>query len=212
MKIVPVGLQCTVPGALKRAGMRDCSYPFDWLWMPGKTSYEILAKLLNEGVESAVDYMTTGWTYCDYDGKERYTRTDRTTECQMNMVTGLGVTHFTIDEDFKSKLRRRFARLLTALHSDEDLLFVYADATSPALNYHLDGVEHGLDATEWLLKIHDLVSPLHPNTKMLYFCWLERARPDDARLRYVPFAPKAHIMEVDELIMRYFLAMPTFFP
>lgn len=31
MKIIPLGLQCSVPEGIKRANLREYSYPFDWL-------------------------------------------------------------------------------------------------------------------------------------------------------------------------------------
>ena len=45
---------------------RDCSYPFDWLWTPSKTTYNILNILLTNGINEAVEYMTTGYTYYTY--------------------------------------------------------------------------------------------------------------------------------------------------
>lgn len=30
MKVIPLGLQCSVPDGIKRANMREYSYPFDW--------------------------------------------------------------------------------------------------------------------------------------------------------------------------------------
>ena len=63
MKVIPLGLQCSVPEGIKRANMREYSYPFDWLWTPSKTTYNILNILINDGIENAVEYMTTGYTY-----------------------------------------------------------------------------------------------------------------------------------------------------
>lgn len=34
---------CTI-----RANLREYSYPFDWLWSPGKTTYNIL---INDGID-----------------------------------------------------------------------------------------------------------------------------------------------------------------
>jgi hypothetical protein len=42
MKVIPLGLQCSVPEGIKRANLREYSYPFDWLWSPSKTTYNIL--------------------------------------------------------------------------------------------------------------------------------------------------------------------------
>ena len=47
MKFIPIGLQCSVPEGIKRAKLREYSYPFDWLWTPSKTTYLILNILIN---------------------------------------------------------------------------------------------------------------------------------------------------------------------
>ena len=41
MKVITLGLQCSVPEGIKRAKLREYSYPFDWLWSPSKTTYNI---------------------------------------------------------------------------------------------------------------------------------------------------------------------------
>ena len=66
------------------------SYPFDWLWCPSKTTFDILSLLIHNGIESAVEYMTTGYTYYRYLGNEHYisVKDGVTTECQMNKHTG----------------------------------------------------------------------------------------------------------------------------
>ena len=43
MKVIPLGLHCSVPEGIKRANMREYSYPIDWLWSPSKTTYNILS-------------------------------------------------------------------------------------------------------------------------------------------------------------------------
>lgn len=35
-------------------------------------------------------------------------------------------------------------------------------------------VEYGVDATEYLLKIHELLYPINNKIKIVYFCWNER--------------------------------------
>jgi hypothetical protein len=207
MKIIPLGLQCSVPDAIKKANLRHCSYPLDWLWSPSKTTHTILSILLSgdDGVEKAFEYMTTGYTYYNYLNDEHYTSTPNVTKCQMNATTGLGVTHYTINTpEYKATLRRRLERLLSDIQSDDSLLFVYADAASPSLNYHLDDVEYGLDATADLLRIHDLVAPVNPNLQIVYFCWPER-KQTQPHITYVPFAYQTHWSAVSEIIARILL-------
>ena len=186
MKVIPLGLQCSVPEGIKRANMRECSYPFDWLWTPSKTAYSVLNLLINSGVEPAVEYMTTGYTYYKYLGKERYESTNSPTESQMNTESGLGITHFIVNDEYKDTLTRRLTRLLRDIMSGDKLLFMYADATNPWLNYYLDDVEYGVDATEYLLKIHELLYPLNNDIRIVYFCWTERQR-ENGNIEYVPF-------------------------
>ena len=128
MKIIPLGLQCSVPKGIKNANMRETSYPFDWNWTPSKTTYNILKILINEGIDNAIQYMTTGYSYYKYLGNEHYISVNNITECQMNKNTGLGITHFIINNEYKIKLRSRLEKLLQDIKSNEFILFIYADA------------------------------------------------------------------------------------
>jgi hypothetical protein len=204
MKVIPLGLQCSVPEGIKQANMREYSYPFDWLWTPSKTTYNILNILINDGIENAVEYMTTGYTYYRWLGNEHYVSVDDITNCQMNVNTGLGNTHFTINNDYKNKLRIRFERLLCDIKSNENILFIYADAANSYVNYHLDEIEYGVDATEYLLKIYDLIYPLNNNIKIIYFCWIEREKQNDGGIiEYISYDFKDSWFDVSDLIKNY---------
>ena len=204
MKVIPLGLQCSVPEGIKRANLREYSYPFDWLWCPSKTTYNILSILIMEGIENALEYMTTGYTYYKYLGNEHYTTVDYITECQMNKNSGLGITHFTINDEYKSKLKIRLERLLRDITSHENILFVYADAPNSYLNYHLDEIEYGVNATEYLLKIYDLIHPINNNIKIVYFCWNERTQENNI-IEYINYDFLNHSCEVSELIKTYLI-------
>jgi hypothetical protein len=204
MKYIPLGLQCSVPEGIKRANLRYYSYPFDWLWCPSKTTYNILYVLLNEGIEKAIEYMTTGYTYYKYLGNEHYIHVDNITESQMNNNTGLGITHFTINNEYKSKLKIRLERLLSDIISLENILFIYADAANKYLNYHLDNIEYGVNATEYLLKIYELIYPINNNIKIIYFCWNERKEASNI-IEYIPYDFKYHWGEISELIKIYLI-------
>ena len=186
MKVIPLGLQCSVPEGIKRANMRTYSYPFDWLWTPSKTTYNILNILINDGIENALEYMTTGYTYYKYLGNEHYISVDCITISQMNKNSGLGNTHFTINDEYKHKLKIRLERLLRDIQSDEHILFIYADAANTHLNYHLDDIEYGVDATEYLLKIYELIHPINNNMRIVYFCWNERKRENNI-IEYISY-------------------------
>jgi len=202
MKIIPLGLQCSVPEGIKRANFREYSYPFDWLWTPSKTTHSILSILINDGIDQALEYMTTGYTYYRYLGNEHYISVDNVTESKMNKDSGLGITHFTINDDYKSKLRRRLERMLTDIKSGEHVLFIYADAANPESNYYLDDVEYGLDATEYLLKIHELIYPMNNNIKIVYFCWHERKR-ENGTIEYISYDFTESWGGVSEVIHNY---------
>jgi hypothetical protein len=207
MKFVPIGLQCSVPEGIKRANLREYSYPFDWLWTPSKTTYEILKLLIDvDGVDRATEYMTEGYTYYRYLGNKHYSSVPEITESQMNPVTGLGNTHFTINSEYKKKLRIRFERLLRDIRSAEGMVLVYADAANAYLNYHLDEVEYGVDATEYLEKIHALLSPIKPGIQIVYFCWTDRLRDDTTSITYVPYTAKNGWGQVSEHIQQYLVA------
>ena len=204
MKIIPLGLQCSVPEGIKRANMCEYSYPFDWLWCPSKTTYNILNILINEGVENALKYMTSEYTYYRYQGNEHYISVDNITECQMNSKTGLGNTHFKINDEYKKKLTQRLERLSTDIKSAEKILFIYADSANSYLNYYLDEIEYGVDATEYLLKIYELIYPHNNNIKIVYFCWNKRKYEKNI-IEYIPYEFKKNWHEVSELIKTYLI-------
>ena len=204
MKFIPLGLQCSVPEGIKISNMREYSYPLDWIWSPSKTSYNILNILINNDIEETIEYMTRGYTYYRYLGNEHYISVNNITENQMNKQTGLGITHFTINKEYKNKLKIRLERLLMDIKSGDNILFIYADAANKDSNYYLDEVEYGLDATEYLLKIYELVYPFNNNIKIVYFCWNERKRENDI-IEYVSYDYKKGWAEVSQLIKEYLL-------
>ena len=204
MKFIPIGLQCSVHTAIKDANLREYAYPFDNLFSPSKTTYTILYILIHEGIEKAVEYMTNGYTYYTYLGNEKFISSNVSTSSQMNAETGLGVTHYTINEEYKDTLRRRLGRLLNDIKSSEHITFIYADAASPDTNYYLDNVEYGLDATEHLLKIYDLIYPINNKIKIVYFCWTDRKKENNGdKIEYVYYTFKQDWSKVRELITRY---------
>jgi hypothetical protein len=212
MKFIPLGLQCSVSDAIRAAGLCEYSYPFDWLWCPSKTTFNILHILINDGIENAVEYMTTNYTYYEWLNNEHYKSVDYVTTCQINSFTGLGYTHFTINAEYKNKLRVRFERLLRDIHSSEPIVFLYTDSANPYFNYHIDEVEYGVDATEYLLKIYDLIYPIHNNIKIIYFCWNERnggnkkegnEKEGNEVIEYFSYDHKSNWFEVSAIIKNY---------
>ena len=204
MKIIPLGLHCSAPEGIKRAGFREYSYPFDWLWTPSKTTLQILEVLFFEGIENAVIFMTTGFTYYDYFGWERYTSVNSVTRNQMNRITGLGITNFTINEEYKEKLRTRLMRLKMDILSQENIVFIYADAAHPDLNYHLDNVDYAGDATDYLLKIRDMLRHVNQNIRFIYFSWPARTVPGNG-IEYCEMSYKNEWSKIADIIKNYLL-------
>ena len=150
-------------------------------------------------LKKALQYMTTRYTYYKYRGNEHYISVDNITECQMNKNSELGNTHFTINNEYKSKLKISLERLLRDIISLENILFVYADAANDYLNYHLDEIEYGVNATEYLLKIYELIYPINNNIKIVYFCWNER-KDENNIIEYIPYDFKNNWGEVSKNI------------
>ena len=201
-KFIPLGLQCSVPEGIKRANLREYSYPFDWLWTPSKTTYNIFNILINDGIDKTLDYMTQNYEYFLYLNNEHFIITDQITKYQMNVETGIGISHFTIDNEYKEKLRKRLEKLLFEINNGYNIVFIYADAASPDLNYHLNDIEYGLDATEYLLKIYDLIITINKNIEILYFCWNERKQIND-KIKYIGYEYQKDWGYVSEIIKNY---------
>ena len=163
---------------------------------------------MNNSVEEALKYMTTDYTYFHYLGNEHYLSVDYVTAAQINKITGLGNTHFTINDEYKNKLKIRLERLLCDIKSNENILFIYADASKPERNYYIDDIEYGVDATEYLLKIYELILPYNNNIKIIYFCWNERKKEDDI-IKYISFDYKNGWSEVADIISNYLQGLPN---
>jgi hypothetical protein len=204
MKIIPLGLHCSAPEGIKRAGFREYSYPFDWLWTPSKTTLQILEVLFYEGLDNAVVFMTTGFTYYDYFGWERYTSVNKVTKNQMNRVTGLGITNFTINDEYKEKLKTRLTRLKKDIFNKEHIVFIYADAAHPDLNYHLDNVDYAGDATDYLLKIRDMICQVNQNIRFIYFSWPGR-KVNGNGIEYCEISYKTEWSCISDIIKNYLL-------
>jgi hypothetical protein len=203
MKFIPIGLQCSVPTAVKQANLREYAYPFDNLFSPSKTTYNVLYILIHKGIEQTVEYMTHGYTYYTYLGNDKFISSDVPTKYYINSETGLGVVHYIINDEYKDTLRRRLGRLLNDIKSNEHIMFIYADAANPEKNYSLDNVEYGLDATEYLLKIYDLIYPINNNIKIVYFGWTERKKENSDKIEYVYYHYKSDWIYVRDLITCY---------
>jgi hypothetical protein len=199
MKFISLGLHCSVPEALHITNLRNKSYPFDWILSPSKTTYEIIRLLLKEGINKAVYYMTSNYQYYNSIKKEEYVITDEITEYQINKETGLGITFFKIDDDYKMVLKIRLERLLNDILSSDKLVFIYADCPSKKFNYTIDNKELGLDATIDLEKIYELIHEYHSNIEIVYYCWKEREK-QNKKIKHISFEDKHNWYEVSRLI------------
>ena len=181
---ISLGTHCVVANGIKMAGKRLKSYPFDWVWSPSKTTFHILELLINKSSTDACEYMTSGYKYYNYVKPEYFEMSNSKTKDQMNPETGLGIPHDTINDEYKIKLIRRLDRLLQLIKSGEKIVFIYADAPSESCNYHLDGILFGLDATEYLIRIYDLIQPYNQNIKIIYFAWKNRIK-ESSKITYI---------------------------
>ena len=186
MNFISIGIHCVVADAIKMANKRIHSFPFDYMWCPAKTTLNILEYLINKTSDDALNYMITGYSYYTYEKPEYFKSVNYPTKDKMNKTTGLGIVHYDIDDNFKNTFLRRLNRLLTCIKSNSKIILIFSDATNKELNYHLDDIEYGIDATESLEKIYDLLSPLNSNIEILYFCWLEREKKSE-KIKHIPF-------------------------
>jgi hypothetical protein len=207
MNYIPIGLHLSVPEGLIRANLRTKQYPLDWLYSPSKTTYNILKTLITDGSTNTVEYMSSGYTYFNYLGKETYVSVETPSQNQMNKETGLGNAYLPFDTAYQSSLQSNLQELLDLIHSNEPITFVYCDVENPESLYLLDNVDYGEDGTEYLTKIHDLIYPINSNIQILYFCWKDRIGTNP-NITYIPFEYRDQWGDVAEQIKNYFIPPP----
>ncbi len=205
MKFIPLGLHCSVPEGLRKANVREYSYPFDWNWSPSKTTYNILYTLLHNGVDSAVQYIISDYKYYTFIGNGVFESSNMITDYQLNEQTGFGVAHFTINDDYIYKLKERFTRLLNDIKLHTKLIFIYADAANPNMNYIINNVVYGLNATNDLLNIYDLLISFNNNIELLYFCWKEHSIVFKNNIQYIEFDYQPEWSNVSAIIANYII-------
>ena len=186
MIYIPIGSQCHVADSLKKAGLRFSSYPFDYIFSTGKSTYNITYILINNGIDSAIEYMTTGYSYYKHIGNEHFVEANEVTTVLINKNTNIGIVHDNIDDDYKTKLKRRFTRLLSLILLNEPICLCYADSNGRDYVYRIDGIEYTVDATDELIKLHSLLIQYNSNIEIKYFAWPERIRHDNA-ITYIEF-------------------------
>lgn len=197
---IPIGLHCTATWGVRDAGLRTKSYAFDYIWCPAVATYEVLKRLITENVDAAIKYMVTGYEYYDFHGKGIYTLTNKVSGNQMNKHTGIGVTHFTINQEYGEKLKIRFQRIIDDIKTTDKPYLIYADAASEEFNYTLDGVPYDHNVTEYLDKIYQLLLPLNANLHVLYFCQKERYNDS---YTYITHIPHKYAFYVEKMVCEY---------
>ena len=202
MKYISLGIQCHITTALTELNIRNCAYPFDWHFVPSKATYEILEILINKGIDEACEYMTTDYMYYEFIKCEYYTKVDIPTQFQINPKNGLGIVHYSINDDVIQQLKTRLTRLLDDIKIGDNITFIYADCAGPNVNYYIDNIEYGLDANEYLEKIFNLIFFINKNIKIIYFCWPERKLTSN-NIIHVVFDYKNHWNDVVPIIKDY---------
>ena len=214
MIYIPIGIQCSVPDALKEAGVREKAYPFDYHFSPARFSLTIIRLLLNHDIDAARELMTTSRdrVTARLTTQEHHVTVadDENSECHINLKTGFGVVHHRVhdNQEFDDMMRRRILRLHEALTGTTPVTLIYADAASLATNYTLDGIDFGTDATDVLLEMAELVKERCHDVQIVYACWKDRHRDNpDAKITVWPFEQMSHWRDVKTHIAMKVLEM-----
>lgn len=183
---IPIGLQCSVPDALVNLGVREYSYPFDWLWSPARSTRDVLRCLVVYGVDATVQHMTVGSVPCQPASDDGAYRTITTATsatvtttsgdqkkhtCYMNARAGLCFPHFSVDAEYQDKLRRRLERMFDDLRDpSRRVVLVYADGSTEHTVLSMDGVRFGAeDPAPFLRDILHLVHSVNAHTRIIQF-------------------------------------------
>ena len=120
--------------------------------------------------------MWSGWTYHQWQGpSENFLPVNMVARAKINTTTGLGITHYNLNDEYRQKLKRRFERFLEDIQNKEDqVILIYSDCAAPDQNYSISSVPMGLDASSDLEEIYQLLRSKNDKIKVWYFCWPER--------------------------------------
>ena len=94
--------------------------------------------------------------------------------------------------------------MIQDIKSKDEIILIYCDSANPETSFFLDGIEYGVDGTEYLLKIHELLYPINNNIKIVYFCWNERKR-ENGIIEYIPFHYSSEWTQQANQIQNYLL-------
>jgi hypothetical protein len=170
---VSIGMQCATASYLKEKGMRNCSFPFDWILAPPSFIYEMLSLLLEENTYPIV--LVSNYFYVldkkvgiDLNNVEHYfSVSDPNMPNKLNSKYNVIFPHdYALDQnEVKRKYARRFQRLKDfILNKNISMKFFYTSPSSPTKgNFTIDGKEVVIDVFNNLLKIYNLISKYHGN-------------------------------------------------
>jgi hypothetical protein len=130
MIIIPIGVDCGLATLLKKSGIRNCSFPFDWV-----VSYSGVSKIISNNFENFLHDVNSD---------------------KINKTYDLCFYHNTFPEDY-DKMTRRINRLLDLLNNTEDeVIFIrkgHAFHHHDESNRHKVNLANDIDDAEELNKI-----------------------------------------------------------
>jgi hypothetical protein len=159
MKVIPLGLEI-----IPKAGFNSTNPSrdtFEWVFTPSNIMYDVYSRLLGiGGATDAAAYMVSKETirYTDFLDKYNGYTNNEISAFVINAATSADI----------SALTTKYGAILAAINSGEDIMFVYADAASPAMHSVLRSSYYNKDVIGDLERIYDLLQSKNVKCKITY--------------------------------------------
>ena len=174
MKVISIGMQCTLNRSLRFVNKRNIAYPFDWILSTPKVIYELLELLLVKNMdikELVMEHFFKCDKKCNMNFPEHHYIDDINGKALINTNNNLIFPHDDDSNETIEKYIRRFTRLKNdILNNDEDICFVYtSQSSSHDGNFTINGVIQLTEVYMYLNKIYELIGEYRENYKFIVF-------------------------------------------
>ena len=207
-RFISLGFQCVVPMILEDLGLRQNSYPFDWMLSTPKFVFEMLDLLLEKNISTDELVKNHFFNFKDtaryVEPMEYYSLyrsdlsendlTDLThNEFLFNRKHNVIFPHDTYNNETIEKYIRRFDRLKEyIIDFESQIYFVYISESSLELgSFRIDDKMIISERHHWIYKIEKLISKFRKNFKIIYIDFTNSSETiENPNITFIKTEPK----------------------